>query len=34
MFYKEVSTQDVTKPVSLPSFNCKQDIPLLLDSMQ
>jgi hypothetical protein len=31
MFQKAVSTQDVTNPVSLSSFYCMYDIPLLLD---
>ena len=34
VFQKSVPTQDVTNPVSLPSFYCMQDIPLLLDPVQ
>jgi len=33
VFLKAVPTQDVTNPVSLPSFYCMQDIPLFLDPM-
>jgi hypothetical protein len=31
MFWKEVPTQDVTNPVSLPSFYCMQNVPFFLD---
>jgi len=33
MFQKAIFSQDVTNPVTLPSFYCMQDIPVLLDSV-
>jgi hypothetical protein len=33
VFYKAVPMQDVTNPVSFPSFDCLWDIPLLLGSL-
>jgi len=34
MFWKVVPTQDVTNPVSLPSFYCLEDILLVHDSLK
>ena len=33
VFEKAVHIQDMTNPVSLPSFYCLEDVPFLLDSM-